>query len=37
VDDQCGHGIRVVYHCPTCARRAPRSRVRMVSGLGRDG
>ena len=30
VDDECGHGIRVVYHCPTCARRAPRSRVRMV-------
>jgi len=30
VDDECGHGLRVVYHCPTCARRAPRSRVRMV-------
>ena len=37
VDDQCGHGLQVVYHCRTCARRAPRSRVRMVSGLGRDG
>lgn len=30
VDDECGHGIRVVYHCPTCARRSPGSRVRMV-------
>ncbi len=30
VDDECGHGIRVVYHCPTCARRSPRSRVRIV-------
>lgn len=30
VDDECGHGVRVVYHCPTCARRSPRSRVRMV-------
>ena len=33
VDDECGHGIRVVYHCPTCARRAPRSRVRMVGSI----
>ncbi len=30
VDGECGHGIRVVYHCPTCARRSPRSRVRIV-------
>ncbi|MBK6320504.1 MAG: helix-turn-helix transcriptional regulator [Dehalococcoidia bacterium] len=30
VDDECGHGIRVVYHCPTCARRAPRNRARLV-------
>lgn len=30
VDDQCGHGINVVYHCPTCARNAPRSRARIV-------
>ncbi len=30
VDDECGHGVRVVYHCPTCARRSPGSRVRMV-------
>lgn len=30
VDDECGHGIRVVYHCPTCARRSPRRRVRIV-------
>lgn len=34
VDGECGHGVRVVYHCPTCARRSPRSRVRMV-GSGR--
>lgn len=30
VDDECGHGIRVVYHCPTCARRAPRNRARLI-------
>ena len=30
VDHECGHGLSVVYHCPTCERRAPRSRVRMV-------
>lgn len=30
VDQECGHGLNVVYHCPTCERRAPRSRVRMV-------
>ena len=30
VDDECGHGIRVVYHCPTCARRSPRRCVRIV-------
>ena len=23
VDGECGHGLRVVYHCPTCARGAP--------------
>jgi DNA-binding HxlR family transcriptional regulator len=33
VDGACGHGISVVYHCPTCAREAPRRRVRIV---GRD-
>lgn len=32
VDNDCGHGLRVVYHCPTCERRSPRSRVRMVGG-----
>ena len=36
VDDECGHGIRVVYHCPTCARRAPGSRVRMVGSARHD-
>lgn len=30
VDEECGHGITVVYHCPVCARRSPRSRVRIV-------
>jgi DNA-binding HxlR family transcriptional regulator len=34
VDGECGHGIRVVYHCPTCARRSPRSRVRIVDNAG---
>jgi DNA-binding HxlR family transcriptional regulator len=31
VDEECGHGVRVVYHCPTCERLAPRNRVRIVS------
>ncbi|MBA4180304.1 MAG: transcriptional regulator [Anaerolinea sp.] len=30
VDKECGHGLNVVYHCPTCDRSSPRSRVRMV-------
>lgn len=30
VDNQCGHGVSVIYHCPTCERTAPRSRVRIV-------
>ena len=30
VDNECGHGVSVVYHCPTCERRSPRSRVRIV-------
>lgn len=30
VDNECGHGLRVQYHCPTCDRSAPGSRVRMV-------
>ena len=30
VDNECGHGVKVVYHCDECDRRAPRSRVRMV-------
>ena len=30
VDRDCGHGVTVVYHCPVCARRAPRSRVHIV-------
>ena len=30
VDNECGHGVKVVYHCDECDRTAPRSRVRMV-------
>ncbi len=30
VDKECGHGVSVVYHCSTCARPSPRSRVRFV-------
>ncbi len=36
VDDECGHGIRVVYHCPTCARRAPRNRARLIGSAHSD-
>ena len=31
VDNECGHGVSVVYHCPTCERLAPGSRVRIVA------
>ncbi len=30
VDNECGHGVAVVYHCDTCARLSPRSRIRIV-------
>ena len=30
VDNECGHGVKVVYHCDVCGRGAPRSRVRIV-------
>lgn len=30
VDNECGHGLEVQYHCPTCQRAAPGSRVRIV-------
>jgi DNA-binding HxlR family transcriptional regulator len=30
VDEECGHGVAVVYHCAQCERLAPRSRVRIV-------
>ena len=30
VDHRCGHGVDVVYHCPTCDRSAPRSQIRIV-------
>jgi DNA-binding HxlR family transcriptional regulator len=35
VDNQCGHGVNVIYHCPTCERTAPRSRVRIVGANAR--
>lgn len=30
VDNQCGHGVEVVYHCRECVQNSPRSRIRMV-------
>jgi len=30
VDKDCGHGVSVIYHCPTCDRSAPRKNVRIV-------
>jgi len=30
VDKECGHGVAVTYHCPTCDRLAPRKNVRIV-------
>lgn len=30
VDKDCGHGVSVIYHCPTCDRLAPRKNVRIV-------
>jgi DNA-binding HxlR family transcriptional regulator len=33
VDNECGHGLRVQYHCATCNRSAPRSRARMVQAV----
>ncbi len=30
VDHECGHGLDLVYHCPTCQRTSPRSRARIV-------
>ncbi len=31
VDNECGHGLSVVYQCPTCATLSPRSRARIVA------
>jgi DNA-binding HxlR family transcriptional regulator len=31
VDQECGHGLSLVYHCPTCDRDAPRRRARIVA------
>lgn len=30
VDNECGHGLNVVYHCRTCDREAPRKRARII-------
>lgn len=30
VDGECGHGLDLVYHCPTCQRESPRRRVRLA-------
>ncbi len=30
VDSECGHPVRVLYHCDECDRQAPRSRIRIV-------
>ena len=35
VDNECGHGVNVIYHCPTCERTSPRSHVRIVGSHGR--
>ena len=36
VDNECGHGVKVVYHCEICGRGSPRSRVRIVpAGVSR--
>jgi DNA-binding HxlR family transcriptional regulator len=29
VDKECGHGLRVQYHCATCNRPSPRSRAML--------
>lgn len=34
VDGECGHGLDVVYHCPTCQRPSPRNRARIIAGGG---
>lgn len=31
VDGECGHGVDVVYRCPTCQREARRKQVRIVA------
>lgn len=33
VDGECGHGLDVVYHCPTCQRESPRRRVRLSGAI----
>jgi DNA-binding HxlR family transcriptional regulator len=30
VDGVCGHGLDVVYHCPTCGTDSPRRQVRLA-------
>jgi DNA-binding HxlR family transcriptional regulator len=31
IDRDCGHGVELVYQCPTCQREAPRHRLRIVA------
>ncbi len=37
VDNECGHGVKVVYHCEVCGRGSPRSRVRIVPSAISEG
>jgi DNA-binding HxlR family transcriptional regulator len=36
VDNECGHGVSIIYHCDTCGRAAPRSRIRIVDAGRRN-
>ena len=30
IDLHCGHGVELIYRCPTCAHDTPRARLRIV-------
>ncbi len=30
VDNECGHGVSIIYFCDVCGRVVPRSRIRIV-------
>jgi DNA-binding HxlR family transcriptional regulator len=36
IDHECGHGVELVYQCPTCQREAPRHRLRIVAAEDAD-